>query len=85
VSRETVEYGLFANERLQGDRRGGVGPAGDHHNSRWVRLIAATAAVTALAAAEKVGLYRFRGAHVHVDVNPEPVRPQGPTVMAVHT
>ena len=35
------------------------------------------------AVAEWPALATFSGAHAHGDVNPEPVRPLGPTLMAV--
>jgi hypothetical protein len=47
-------------------------------------LAAAAACDTALAVAEWPALATFSGAHAQVDVNPEPVRPLGPTLMAVH-
>jgi hypothetical protein len=47
-------------------------------------LAAPAACDTALAAAERLALAAFSGAHAHEDVNPEPVRPLGPTLMAVH-
>jgi hypothetical protein len=47
-------------------------------------LAAAAACDTALAVAERLALAAFSGVHAHVDVNPEPVRPLGPTQMAVH-
>jgi PPE-repeat protein len=46
-------------------------------------LAAAAAWDTALAVAERLAFAAFSGAHAHVDVNPEPVRPLGPTLMAV--
>jgi PPE family len=47
-------------------------------------LASAAAWDSALAAAERLALAAFSGAHAHEDVNPEPVWPLDPTLTAVH-